>query len=123
MTDRRWTGNVNNDANTPGNWDPNGAPQPGDALFVGRADVRTATIDITGNDLQGDILTIALGQQVTLNLSDHANAKVEIPTYFGSTTVNIDGTALLDLSASVPPDFNNGPVTVNMAEKAHLAGS
>jgi hypothetical protein len=66
---RTWVGGGNNEASNPNDWSPNGAPQSGDSLTDG---VSGSTINIEGNALKGDVLSVA-AQGVTLNLSHNAD--------------------------------------------------
>jgi ribosomal protein S11 len=49
-----WTGGANNLASNPADWSPSAAPAPGNAL-----EMTSGTMNIVGNALVGDILTIA----------------------------------------------------------------
>ena len=71
MTDRRWIGGSNNNASDANNWSPTGAPQPGDMLTMS-----TGTMNITDNDLRGDLLTIAGVSPVTINIAGIASLKL-----------------------------------------------
>ena len=82
MTDRTWTGNVNNNARNPGNWDPTGAPQPGDNLLLPSG----STINVTDDDLHGDPLVVSAANfsppPTNINLSHHAQVLFEMSELF-----------------------------------------
>jgi hypothetical protein len=125
MTDRSWIGGFHrNDARSPHNWSPDGAPQPGDILSMSGG-----TMNIAGNDLRYDQLNIPGSSTqattaITLNMSDHAHATVDAFAFSNPVTINIRGTDWLNLSDMEPPfGFSHGPVTVNLAQHAELIGS
>jgi hypothetical protein len=55
-TQRTWIGCGNNEASNPNDWSPTGAPQPGNSL-----NMSAGTINISGDALAGDTLTIPYG--------------------------------------------------------------
>lgn len=121
MTTRTWTGSINNDASNPGNWSPNGAPQPGDTL----TDILSlSTIDIRGDALAGDSLAINIAGEdtATLNLSQHADLSL-VSSGQGSVVVNVTGNDTLN--AVVPEAGTMGPpsLTVDLAGHARMTGS
>jgi hypothetical protein len=61
MPSRAWLGGGTNRASSPADWSPSGIPQTGDSLTV-----KSGTINVFGNDLAGDTLTMT-GQD-TVNL-------------------------------------------------------
>jgi hypothetical protein len=68
---KTWLGGGNNAASNPNDWTPTGAPLPGEQL-----DIESGTINIAGNALAGDALTLAYsgvtGSVVNINTSDNA---------------------------------------------------
>lgn len=78
MADRTWTDNSGNHrAKDPRNWDPSGAPQPGDKLSVGFMTTPDAVINVSRNDLAGNELavfdpngTVAINTRVHAQLPD-----------------------------------------------------
>jgi hypothetical protein len=107
MTDRTWIGGTNNKASNPKDWSPTGVPQQGDRLFITGsfgAVPPNGTLNITGNDLAGDILTagsVPTHSIVTINLSHDASLDLETLVGDGivvipqSTTINVKGAATL----------------------------
>jgi hypothetical protein len=128
MTDRTWTGNLNDNARNPGNWDPTGAPQPGDNLLLPSG----STINVTDDDLHGDPLVVSGANSfppppTTINLSHHAHVLLEKSDFSAAATVivNVKGTDSLDV---VTGTIGNNPggapsVTVSLADNARLLGS
>jgi hypothetical protein len=128
MTDRTWTGNVNNSARNPGNWDPTGAPQPGDNLLLPSG----STIDVTDDDLHGDPLVVSGAisfppPPTTINLSHHAHVLLEKSDFSAAATVivNVKGTDFLDaVTGTIGNDPGGAPsLTVSLAHNARLLGS
>lgn len=75
MTTRTWIGGGNNQATNPSDWSPSGAPQPGDTLSIA-----SGTMNIFGNALAGDNLTVVSGN-ADLNLFNaFANIAVGLHT-------------------------------------------
>jgi hypothetical protein len=64
-----WTGGADNLASNPADWSPSAAPAPGDALKIS-----SGTMNIVGNALAGDILTIAPSATSGYQLTDTINA-------------------------------------------------
>jgi len=71
MTDRKWLGGGDNKASDANNWSPTGTPQRGDSLTMS-----TGTMNITDNDLRGDLLSIAGVTPVTINVKGIASLKL-----------------------------------------------
>ncbi len=119
MANRTWVGGGNDKANNASDWSPTGVPLPGDLL-----DMQGGTINIRGDDLAGNALTIGeLGQSAaptTLNLSHHASVSLDIaPTSTDQVTVNVEGSDTLNVFTEFP---STGKLTVNLADHARLAG-
>jgi hypothetical protein len=123
MTDRTWTGAVSNDASDPLNWSPSdSAPQPGDTLDAG-AGTRNFMIDITGNALAGDTLTVHSGYTYpapnTFNLSHNAQVNLDLSNSYASDNVAyVSGRDTLDVNLGV-----SNRLTINLAAHADLFGS
>jgi hypothetical protein len=122
MTDRAWTGAVNDDARNPGNWSPNGAPEPGDTL---KDPLNNSTMAITRNALQGDTLSILdFVSGATLNLSKHADMNLELGP--GSQVVaNVDGHDTLNVTLNGSGFMAQlaATLTENLGAHSNLAGS
>jgi probable HAF family extracellular repeat protein len=131
---KTWVGSAdNNDAGNPANWSPAGAPQPGDTLLLPSG----STIDIRGNDLQGDPLVLATGYSptgslaasATLNLSHQADVTLENGAATlgpASAIINVAGCDTLDLISTTQTSPAYGDplsVTVNLASEATLNGT
>jgi hypothetical protein len=56
-TTRTWIGGGNNKAANPNDWSPTGDPQVGDSLMMTHG-----TMNVSGNGLAGDTLTVSGGQ-------------------------------------------------------------
>ena len=116
-----WVGGGNDRANNPSDWNPAGAPAPGDSLTL----AISATMNIHGNDLAGNVLTVgsvypAPQGPITLNLSHNANASVLQAQYSDNPiTVNVRGFDNLDLSSSFP---STPSITVDLAKYSVLTG-
>ena len=130
MTDRTWIGGGNNQASNPRDWSPTGGPQPGDRLFITgslNAMPPNGTINITGNDLAGDILTagsVPTHSIVTINLSHDASLDLEtlvqgVAVIPQSTTINVKGAAMLTGDALFWPATQ----TINIGSNATLTVS
>ena len=129
MTDRTWTGNVDNSARNPGNWDPTGAPQPGDNLLLPSG----STINVTDDDLHSDPLVVSGANSfpppppTTINLSHHAHVLLEKSDFSGAATVdvNVKGTDSLNIvTATTGNNPGDAPsLTVSLADNARLLGS
>jgi hypothetical protein len=120
MTARTWVGGQDggNNAVSPNNWSPTGAPQPGDNLTV-----VTGTLDITGpSDLAGNTLHLqdeAIGGgPVVLDLNANgAAAAIDGSLNFGDgLIVNATGQDYLDALGG----FNDIGGSINLADHAHL---
>jgi len=130
VTARTWRGNQgNNLATNPNNWDPTGAPQPGDMLSA----LGNVTMDIADNALQGDTLTLRNGA-ATLNLTQNGSVdlswsnSLRPPAAFdrvASVTVNVKGNGTLKARGFVNPGGGPTDVTVNLsdASNSQLFGS
>jgi hypothetical protein len=127
MTARTWVGGGNNNARNPNDWDPVGAPQPGDSLLLPGGSI----INVRGNDLRGDPLVMSgtsefsPDQPAILNLFHHARVTLEndpAPHGPSSAVVNVHGTALLDIVSIQFPPFPLS-ATVNLTDHAKLSGS
>jgi len=110
MTARTWLGGGNNLASNPLDWSPNGAPHAGDTLTV--QGTSAYTVNIQGNALAGDTLTVT-DQNTTINLSNNAVAAIRT---FYDPVINIAGTVHMSL------DDENSQDTVNLAANAHWVG-
>jgi hypothetical protein len=98
MVDRTWTGAVDNNASTPGNWSPSGQPQAGDILTAGPS---TVTMDITGNALAGNTLQVEGGYGIgpdTFNLSHNATVSLDLGAVEFSNVVDVSGRDTLNSS-------------------------
>ena len=119
MTNRTWVGGGNNRASNAGDWSPDGAPQPGDAL-----DMQSGVMNIRGNDLAGDTLVIGAVQATTaatLNLSRYADVSLQPASLSDDQiTVNVRGSDTLHVQRSDFPSLAR--LTVNLADHASLAG-
>ena len=62
--DNTWIGGGNNSAANANDWSHHIAPRPGDTLTM-----TGGVMNLTGNQLQGDALNVAMGATVTLNVS------------------------------------------------------
>jgi hypothetical protein len=95
-TTRAWNGHGDNDASNSGNWSPGGVPQPGDDLVITRG-----TMNIRGNALAGDALSIATpfgAPSVEINTSAGARLDLHSSLPTGLAThadVNVHGTVTL----------------------------
>ena len=108
MTTRTWVGSASNLASDPTAWTPAGAPAAGDALVM-----NSGTINVAGNVLQGDTVTVQptqascvfnasgadaglsvvldnYGQNATINLADGADWTGGLSDY-PQCTVNVTG--------------------------------
>lgn len=138
MTSRTWIGGGNNSAANPNDWSPNGGPQPGDTLTVPfTTPGATETINVSGNQLAGDPLTINSGASATVNMSHGAAATVNC--FLGTGTVNMwqnstlnldvgGGVMLADGTANLAGTdtlflTDNGDATVNLAANAAWIGN
>jgi hypothetical protein len=72
MASRIWLGGGMNFASSPGDWSPSGVPQIGDTLTM-----TSGTMNVFGNDLAGDTLTVT-GQD-TVNLSNATATIIALP--------------------------------------------
>jgi hypothetical protein len=61
---RTWVGGGSNSAGNPNDWNDHGAPQAGDSLTMS-----SGTMNVTGLQLQGDSVSVPLGDTVTVNVS------------------------------------------------------
>jgi hypothetical protein len=112
MAQRTWIGGGSNDAGKPVSWSPAGAPQSGDHLVVPFTEPGAkTTLNVTGDDLAGDTLTINSGADATVNMSHQAIVAAQC--YLGTGTFNLSQHANLDLS--VGGGVLHAKATVNMA--------
>ncbi|WP_428532685.1 hypothetical protein [Rhodopila sp.] len=96
-----WVGGGNNLASNAADWSPGFAPEPGDVLSIG-----SGTIDVAGNALAGDTLTIVsvAGSQPAV-----------------STVINTSGAATLNLAvANTPPYAFAETLRINVAAGSTL---
>ena len=126
-----WIGGGNNSASNPDDWTPTGAPQPGEYLSIEPGEPVNnnggevgRTINISGNALAGDTLTVVFGiSPVTLNLSHHAQASLTMETMSGGvnqTTINLTGTDMLTLNWDGTEGYPGASLTVNGGPGAKL---
>jgi hypothetical protein len=90
MTTRTWIGGANNKATNGKDWSPTGVPQPGDDLLMTQG-----VMDIAGNALAGDQLTVSGG---TVTINTHSEARLDLHASFALLTtadVNVHGTVML----------------------------
>ncbi len=127
---RTWVGVASHDAGDPANWSPYGAPEPRDTLLLPSG----STIDIRGQDLQGDPLTLATEYgntaSTTLNLSNQADVTLQNGAATAGAAiavVNVTGCDTLDLISALTnaSPFLAPPlsVTVNLTSGAELDGT
>jgi len=108
-TDRTWTGSINSDADNPGNWSPRGAPRLGNTLSMTQG-----VIDIAGNDLAGDTLSVS-GISGSVEIDTREAAKLDLST-MGTIPVNVHVDGVLKLTAQVNGffgehvDFSGGTI-------------
>ena len=122
MTNKVWVGGGNNRAKSAANWSPKGAPAAGDTLAV----PSSATINVSGNDLKGDTLSIGTSQASAtdiFNLSNRASLTLN-PVEFSTVdaTVNVRGSDTFRLTdaGSYP---NTGAFTVNLIGRSTVTGT
>lgn len=96
ITTRVWLGGGDNAASDPNNWSPLGVPQPGDALRISNA----AMIDVAGNDLAGDTLTVNTTNSVPVTINTSGNAQLNLAVNFSGPSVDLaaSDTTTLNLS-------------------------
>jgi hypothetical protein len=85
---RTWIGGGNNNANRVADWSPHGVPQPGDTLTMANGTM----MNLTGNQLAGDGLTVGNGSTATINISGVTSLKLDDGVSLGpaaNTTVNL----------------------------------
>ena len=98
-----WTGAVDSDWNTPGNWSPSGIPDATDCVVV--PNVANTPVISTGIDGVGNRLIVQTGG----NLAQASNSSLTITD---AVTVEAGGSYLIDDSASLV-QINNVANTVN----------
>ncbi len=131
MATLTWVGGGNNRASNPNDWSPAQVPVSGDVLMMPLG----GSMNIAGLDLAGDTLEIGSGEAAPvssppafLNLSHHAQVSIDQPAFSGTSTATTITVAGQDtLSVNVPVTgvgpFSSGPIVVNLAPGASLAGS
>jgi hypothetical protein len=93
VTARTWIGGGNNQATNPNDWSPTGAPEPGDSLTMTHG-----VMDISGNDLAGD--TLSLTGNDSKELDSRAAARLNLSTFGqGDVDVHVHGTLRLNAQA------------------------
>ena len=106
MAARTWTGGANNDAANPNDWSPTGAPQPGDSLTMG-----AGTINLSGNDLAGDTLSVspftASGPSEVADIGVKATATLDLSVLLGTANVTVAPHTLLTINAHVNAGYLN----------------
>ena len=120
MATLTWVGGGNNNANNSQDWSPAQVPAPGDTLTM-----PDGTMNISGNDLQGNTLQVGTTQSslVTttsnLNLSDSATVAISQPlvTNGGNFVTNIDSKGGNTLSLDAPTGI--APINVKIG-RAHV---
>jgi len=115
-----WVGGGSNNANDPSQWSANRVPQPGDTLTM----LDNRTMNISGNDLQGDPLQIGTSSLVGpfdahLNLS---NADANIQTLGQSFDVQSTGNANVELGGGNGVGLH-GTVSLDFNSRLLLQGS
>jgi len=99
LVTRTWVGGSNVIAANPANWSPAGAPQPGDSLLISTA----ATINVGGNDLAGDLLTVntdRAGPAASVNINTFFNAQLNLVDDFSAgVTLSVEDTVTLNLGS------------------------
>ncbi|MBV8966892.1 MAG: hypothetical protein JO191_12045, partial [Mycobacteriaceae bacterium] len=108
-------GNNNNDAGTPTNWQPQSVPAPGDYLMMNALDnpddPRGDTMNVNGNELQADSLT--MGDSATVNVSGIAGFGLHNLSSNGLNIVNLaDNSEWIGggtIGYRTGPTFINGP--------------
>jgi len=138
MTSLTWVGGGNNKASNPLDWSPHQAPEPGDFLRVLAipASPGPFTMNVGGNDLTGDPLSINLfvPSSFTANLSHKAvmsafvspshatfnlsqDSTLDVSTSYGTAMVNISGND----TATISP-WRGGAI-VNLEDGAKWNGT
>lgn len=108
------------DVQTPGSWSPNDLPAPGDALSItGSGD---ASLAVTGDELEGDTLSITEYPRVYLQLTN-ATANIDLDQsdypYAGSLDIEAIGTDYVQLAVGAADE----PVSLEAGGGALLIGS
>ena len=96
---RTWEGGGNNSAANPNDWSPTGVPQRGDQL-----DITHGTINISGNNLAGDTLSLAYSgvAGAVTNIDTQNNAILKLGgAVNGGASINVHVTGQLNLTAHV----------------------
>ncbi len=106
MVARTWNGGAGNDASNPNDWSPAGAPQPGDSLTIG-----SGTIDVSGNDLAGDTLSVspytASGGSEVADIATNGPATLDLSVLLGTANVTVAPGSVLTLNAQVNAGYLN----------------
>ena len=89
-----WVGGGNNLASNPADWSPALKPQPGDSLVMG-----SGTMNLSGNALKGDTLTLTPGANVTINTIGNAALKLSTNAPGETININADPVGTLRLTA------------------------
>jgi hypothetical protein len=103
---KTWLGGGNNAASNPNDWTPAGAPLPGDDLVM----TLGGTINIAGNDLAGDSLTVTGSARAGLldtEINTKANAALNLIETSNDAAVSVHITGKLSLTAQVEQLFGN----------------
>jgi hypothetical protein len=92
---KTWIGGGNNDASNRKDWSPSGPPQSGDDLII-----TGGTINIAGNHLAGDTLTLdgLVTSPITINTKNDAVLNLD-STLWGGVATSVHITGQLNLTA------------------------
>ena len=125
---RTWKGGGNNQASNPNDWGPTGAPQPGDTLMVLSSSGTpptspvNSTMNVSGNALAGDPITIGLPGFGTVNLTANLshNALMTATEYGGRGTYNMVQNSTLNLLERGGVHVGPASATINMLGNENL---
>jgi hypothetical protein len=92
----RWVGGGNNLASNPADWSPAVAPKAGDTLTMG-----SGTIDVSGNALAGDTLSISPGATVDIDTSKATTLKLATTEPSSHININVAEGSTLTLTAVI----------------------
>jgi hypothetical protein len=113
---RMWLGGGNNRAANQNGWSPTGTPQAGEQLVV--AGLGPYTMNVRGNDLAGDTLTLS-ASVFTANLSHAATMTVNFMLN-NEATFNLSGRSTLNLSTISGFHLGSNPATINVSGNDNL---
>jgi hypothetical protein len=118
MTTRTWIGGGNNKAANAKDWSPTGVSQSGDDPLMTQG-----VMDIAGNALAGDQLTVSGG---TVTINTHSEARLDVHASFALLTiadVNVHGTVMLTADVVGLSQLNISGGKYNLSVQAPSPGS